>query len=175
MPHSKRSWYQHGCWFTLADPAKRSSKNELTVESNTLVGINIMVTRSCCCYCGSGQWFYWGRIFTIWRQIVLGKKGKIRFCTQAADWARKGRQVKPVKVLVQQRYYKLCNLGAVENEDHFLLVCPAYQSVRERFKGSLPLTVITPLAELLSCQQQGILARFLVQCQTIISELLHQT
>jgi len=86
-----------------------------------------------------------------------------------------GRQVKPVKVSVQQRYYKLCNLGAVEDEDHFLLVCPAYHNVRERFKGSLPLTAITPLAELLSCQQQGILARFLVQCQTVISELLHQT
>jgi hypothetical protein len=80
-----------------------------------------------------------------------------------------------VKVPVQQRYCKLCNLGAVEDEDHFLLVCPAYQSVRERFKGSLPLTTITPLAELLSCQQQSILARFLVQCQTIRSELLHQT
>jgi len=73
-----------------------------------------------------------------------------------------GRQVKPVKVPVQQRYCKLCNLGAVENEDHFLLVCPAYQSVRERFRGSLPLTAITPLAKLLSCQQQGILAGFLV-------------
>jgi hypothetical protein len=82
-----------------------------------------------------------------------------------------GRQVKPV----QQRYCKLCNLGAVEDEDHFSLVCPAYQNVRERFKSSLPLTAITPLAELLSCQQQGILARFLVQCQTVKSELLHQT
>ncbi len=42
-----------------------------------------------------------------------------------------GKQVKLVKVPVpvQQRYYKLCNLGAVEDEDHFLLVCPAYQSV----------------------------------------------
>jgi hypothetical protein len=86
-----------------------------------------------------------------------------------------GRQAKPVKVPVQQRYCKLCNLGAVEDEDHFLLVCPAYQSFRERFRGSLPLTAITPLAELLSCQQQGILARFLVQCQTVRSELLHQT
>ncbi len=86
-----------------------------------------------------------------------------------------GRQVKPVKVPVQQRYCKLCDLGAVEDEDHFLLVCPAYQSVRKRFRGSLPLTAITPLAELLSCQQQGILARFLVQCQTVRSELLHQT
>ncbi len=84
-----------------------------------------------------------------------------------------GRQVKPVKVPVQQRYCKLCNLGAVEDEDHFLLVCPAYQSVRERFRGSLPLTAITPLAELLNCQQQGILARFLVQCQTVRSELLY--
>ncbi len=86
-----------------------------------------------------------------------------------------GRQVKPVKVPVQQRYCKLCDLGAVEDEDHFLLVCPAYQSVRKRFRGSLPLTAITPLAELSSCQQQGILARFLVQCQTVRSELLHQT
>jgi hypothetical protein len=63
-----------------------------------------------------------------------------------------GRQVKPVKVPMQQRYCKLCNLGAVEDEDHFLLVCPTYQSVQKRFKGSLPLTAITPLAELLSCQ-----------------------
>ncbi len=86
-----------------------------------------------------------------------------------------GRQVKPVKVPVQQRYCKLCNLGAIEDEDHFLLVCLAYQSVRERFRSSLPLTAITPLAELLSCQQQGILVRFLVQCQTVRSELLHQT
>ncbi len=76
---------------------------------------------------------------------------------------------------MQERYCKLCNLGAVEDEDHFLLVCVAYQSVRGRFRGSLPLTAITPLAELLSCQQQGILARLFVQCQTIRSELLHQT
>ncbi len=81
------------------------------------------------------------------------------------------RQVTSVKVPVQQRYCKLCNLGAVEDEDHFLLVCPAYQSVRERFRGSLPLTAITPLAELLSCQQQGILARVLVQCQTVRLDL----
>jgi len=86
-----------------------------------------------------------------------------------------GRKVKPMKVQMQQRYCKLCNLGAVEDEDHFLLVCLAYQSVQERFRGSLPLTAITRLAELLSCQQQGILARFLVQCQTVRSELLHQT
>ncbi len=86
-----------------------------------------------------------------------------------------GRQVKSMKLPVQQHYYKLCNLGAVEDEDHFLLVCPAYQSVRERFRSSLPLTAITPLAKLLSCQQQGILARFLVQCQTVRSKLLHQT
>ncbi len=40
-----------------------------------------------------------------------------------------GKQVKPVKVPVQQCYCKLCNLGAVEDEDYFLLVCHAYQSV----------------------------------------------
>jgi hypothetical protein len=86
-----------------------------------------------------------------------------------------GRQVKPTKVPVQQRYCKLCNLAAIEDEDHFFLVCPAYQSVGERFRSSLPLTAITPLAELLSCQQLGILARLLVQCHTVRSELLHQT
>jgi len=86
-----------------------------------------------------------------------------------------GKQVKLVKVPVQQRYCKLCNLGAIEDEYHFLLVCPAYQSVRETFRSSLPLIAITPLAKLLSCQQQGILARFLVQCQRVRSELLHQT
>jgi hypothetical protein len=86
-----------------------------------------------------------------------------------------GRQVKPMKVSVQQRYCKLCNLGAIEDEDYFLLVCLAYQSVRKRFRSSLPLTAITPLAELSNCQEQGILVRFLVQCQTVRFELLHQT
>ncbi len=43
MPHSKKSWYECGYWFTLANLVKRSSKNELTVQSNSLGGINIMV------------------------------------------------------------------------------------------------------------------------------------
>jgi hypothetical protein len=35
-----------------------------------------------------------------------------------------GRQVKPVKVPMQQRYCKLCNLGAVEDEDHLFVGLP---------------------------------------------------
>jgi hypothetical protein len=118
----------------------------------------------------TGTWLFFALIFFNHVCIQIRVQTRVIICTRLACAV-----VKPVKVPVQQRYCKLCDLGAVEDEDHFLLVCPAYQSVRERFRSSLPLTAITPLAELLSCQQQGILARFLVQCQTVRSELLHQT
>jgi len=121
---------------------------------------------------GSAQYGYKEYLFKVNNAHLRRSLARFR-CANHTLQIELGRQVKPVKVPVQQRYCKLCNLGAVEDEDHFLFVCPAYQSVRERFKGSLQLTAITPLAELLSCQQQGILAKFLAQCQTVRSELLH--
>ena len=37
-----------------------------------------------------------------------------------------GRRTKPFKTPICERLCKKCSLGAVEDEDHFLLVCPAY-------------------------------------------------
>jgi hypothetical protein len=47
---------------------------------------------------------------------------------------------------------KLCqgyNLGKVEDEEHFLLICPNTQKVRERFCSTLPFTHTSTLAELM--------------------------
>jgi hypothetical protein len=86
-----------------------------------------------------------------------------------------GRHAKPVKVPIELRQCRLCSLGAIEDEDHFLLVCPAYQHVRERFRGQLPLSPTTLLPELLGCQQQNAVARFIVQCLNTRTELSRQT
>jgi hypothetical protein len=45
----------------------------------------------------------------------------------------------------------MCSLEAIEDEDHFLLVCPAYEHVRNMFREQLPLGPVTPVQELLSC------------------------
>jgi len=58
----------------------------------------------------------------------------------------------------------MCSLEAIEDEDHFLLVCPAYEHVRNTFREQLPLGPVMPVQELLSCQDQSSLARFLEQC-----------
>ena len=58
----------------------------------------------------------------------------------------------------------MCDLGAIEDEDHFLLVCPAYAHLRAKFIDHLPLGPITPVQALLSCQNQATLARYIEQC-----------
>jgi hypothetical protein len=44
-----------------------------------------------------------------------------------------GRHAKPESVLKRDRVCRLCSLGAVEDEDHLLLVCPAHHDIRYKF------------------------------------------
>jgi hypothetical protein len=81
-----------------------------------------------------------------------------------------GRRTKPLKTPICERLCKHCSLGAVENEDHFLLVCPAYEHIRDKFRHHLPIGPITSIQELVSCQNQSALARFIEQCLQIITQ-----
>ncbi len=78
-----------------------------------------------------------------------------------------GRRTKPLKTPICERLCKQCSLGAVEDEDHFLLVCPAYEHIRDKFRHHLPIGPITSIQELVSCQNQSALARFIEQCLQI--------
>jgi hypothetical protein len=64
-----------------------------------------------------------------------------------------------------QRLCRFCSLGAVDTEDHFLLVCPALQQVRDRFSFSLNITAISTLAELMQTNKCCALARYVASCQ----------
>jgi len=44
-----------------------------------------------------------------------------------------GRHVKPESVPRRDRIYRLCSLGAVEDEDHLLLVCHDHHDIRCKF------------------------------------------
>jgi hypothetical protein len=62
------------------------------------------------------------------------------------------RRTKPLKTPICERLCKQCSLGVVEDEDHFLLVCPAYEHIRDKFRHHLPIGPITSIQELVSCQ-----------------------
>ncbi len=48
-----------------------------------------------------------------------------------------GRHAKPESVLRRDRVCRLCSLGAVKDEDHLLLVCPAHHDIRCKFGQQL--------------------------------------
>jgi hypothetical protein len=78
-----------------------------------------------------------------------------------------GRKTKPLKTPICERLCKQCSLGAIEDEDHFLLVCSTYEHIRDKFRHHLPIGPITSIHELVSCQNQSALARFIEQCLQI--------
>jgi len=78
-----------------------------------------------------------------------------------------GHRTKPLKTPICERLCKQCSLGAIEDEDHFLLVCPTYEHIRDKFRHHLPIGPITSIQELVSCQNQFALARFIEQCLQI--------
>jgi hypothetical protein len=61
-------------------------------------------------------------------------------------------KTKPLKTPICERLCKQCSLGAVEDEDHFLLICPTYEHIRDKFRHHLPIGPITSIQELVSCQ-----------------------
>jgi hypothetical protein len=77
----------------------------------------------------------------------------------------------------RNRVCRLCSLGAVEDEDHLLLVCPAHHDIRCRF-GQHPRKQLTPcslLPELMHSTTQKAIALYLVSCLDNMSALLKST
>ncbi len=77
----------------------------------------------------------------------------------------------------RDRVCRLCSLGAVEDEDHLLLVCPAHHDIRCKFGQQLgkQLTPCNLLPELMHSVNQKAVALYLVSCLDNRSVLLKST
>ena len=73
------------------------------------------------------------------------------WCSNHCLQTESGRSVSFHQASLAERVCKKCYLGAIEDEDHFLVVCPAYAQLRDRFIDHMPLGPITPVQESLSC------------------------
>ncbi len=88
-----------------------------------------------------------------------------------------GRHAKPESVPRRDRVCRLCSLGAVEDEDHLLLVCPAQYDICCKFGQHLgkQLTPCSLLPELMHSTTQKAIALYLVSCLDNRSVLLKST
>jgi len=88
-----------------------------------------------------------------------------------------GRHAKHESVLRRDRICRLCSLGAVEDEDHLLLVCPAHHDIRCKFSQQLgkQLTPCSVLPELMHSTNQKAIALYLISCLHNRSVLLKST
>ncbi len=88
-----------------------------------------------------------------------------------------GKHAKPERVPRRDRVCHLCPLGAVEDEDHLLLVCPAHHDIRRKFGQLLgkQLTSCSLLPELMHSANQKAVALYLVSCLDNRSVLLKPT
>jgi hypothetical protein len=77
-----------------------------------------------------------------------------------------GKHAKPESVPRRDRVRHLCSLGAVEDEDHLLLVCPAHHDIPCKFGQQLgkQLTSCSLLPELMHLANQKTVALYLVSC-----------
>jgi hypothetical protein len=77
-----------------------------------------------------------------------------------------GRHAKPESVPKRDRVCRLCPLGAIEDEDHMLLVCPVRHDIRCKFGQQLgkQLTPCSLLLELMHSANQKAVALYLVSC-----------
>ncbi len=81
---------------------------------------------------------------------------------------------KPESVSRRDRVCRLCPLGAVEDEDHLLLVCPTHHDIQCKFGQQLgkQLTPCSLLPELMHLANQKTIALYLVSCLDNKSVLL---
>jgi hypothetical protein len=88
-----------------------------------------------------------------------------------------GSHAKPESVPRRDRICRLCSLGAVEDEDHLLLVSPAHHDIRCKFSQQLgkQLTPCNLLPELMHSANQKAVALYLVSCLDNRSVLLKST
>jgi len=88
-----------------------------------------------------------------------------------------GRHAKPERVPMRDRVCRLCPLGAIEDEDHLLLMCPAHHDIRRKFGPQLGKQLIpcNLLPELIHSTNQKAIALYLVSCLDNMSVLLKPT
>ncbi len=88
-----------------------------------------------------------------------------------------GKHAKPESVLRRDRVCRLCPIGAVEDEDHLLLVCPTHHDIRCKFGQQLgkQLTPCNLLLELMHSANQKAIGLYLVFCLDNMSVLLTPT
>jgi hypothetical protein len=88
-----------------------------------------------------------------------------------------GRHAKPESVPKRDRVCRMCSLGAVEDENHMLLMCPAHHDIRCKFGQQLgkQLTPWSLLIELMCSANQKAVALYLVSCLDNRSVLLKST
>lgn len=88
-----------------------------------------------------------------------------------------GRHAKLENVLRRNRICRLCSLGAVEDEDHLLLMCPTHHDICCKFSQQLgkQLTPCSLLPELMHLANQKVVALYLVSCLDNMSVLLKST
>ncbi len=86
-----------------------------------------------------------------------------------------GRKAKSGLVPYYERRCKLCNLDAIESEDHFLTVCPALQHLRDKYQSRLPLRPTTTWVDVMRCQDCISVSKYIAECssarQTILNHL----
>jgi hypothetical protein len=87
------------------------------------------------------------------------------------------KRAKPESVPRRDKVCCLCSIGAVEDEDHLLLVCPAHHDIRCKFGQQLgkQLTPCSLLPELMHSTTQKAVALYLVSCLDNKSVLLKST
>jgi hypothetical protein len=125
----------------------------------------------------STQVFFLNDIIVLhWKSCLSEKREKISSRRHRLE-VECGRHAKPESVSRRDRVCRLCSLGAVEDEDHLLLVCPAHHDIRCKFGQQLgkQLTPCSLLTELMCSANQKAVALYLVSCLDNRSVLLKST
>ena len=74
-------------------------------------------------------------------------------------------------ILREQRICKVCPLKMVEDEEHFIMKCPAYDEIRNQYLGS---TNHTDIKNLLSEREPLNVATFLRKSYTLREQILEE-
>ncbi len=86
------------------------------------------------------------------------------------------RKAKGGPVPYHSRRCVICSLDAIEDEDHFVCVCPALQGVREKYSSRLPLGPTNTWIDVMHSQDQTLTAKYLAEClslrQTLVNRLM---
>ncbi len=108
------------------------------------------------------------------RHVQL-RKTMTRFrCCDHNLYSESGRKAKCGLVPFHARRCRLCDLDAIEDEDHFLTVCPAMQHIRDKFRTKLPLSPTSDWVQVMQCREYVSIAKFIAECSSARQTLMNQ-